>query len=157
MVDIVRFFAYDELINEDIFKERGLEYTSKSSVTLSGWHRVFNKIPKDNGGLEGLGLCNIEPTIDTTGMMHGELYEMDEKFLPLLDKIFEHPQEYQQKVMRFNRHDFLMTNGFTYVARVDKVAKGLKPSKEMMQVFRKTKKLFPMLYFSRLMNVRTVD
>ena len=42
MVDAVHFFAYDELINEEVFKERGLEYISKSSVSLSGWTRVFN-------------------------------------------------------------------------------------------------------------------
>ena len=50
MVDAVHFFAYDQLINEDVFKEHGLEYISKSSVSLSGWRRVFNKIPKDNEG-----------------------------------------------------------------------------------------------------------
>ena len=45
MVDAVQFFAYDKLVNEDVFKEHGLEYISKSSVSLSGWRRVFNKIP----------------------------------------------------------------------------------------------------------------
>ena len=95
MVDVVHFFAYDELINEEVFKERGLEYISKSSVSLSGWTRVFNKIPKDNDGQEGLGHANIEPTIDTAGMMHGELYEIDEKFVLKLDEIFDHPNEYQ--------------------------------------------------------------
>ena len=59
-------------------KNVGLEYISKSSVSLSGWTRVFNKIPKDNDGQEGLGHANIEPTADTSGMMHGELYEIDE-------------------------------------------------------------------------------
>ena len=157
MVDVVHFFAYDELINEEVFKERGLEYISKSSVSLSGWTRVFNKIPKDNGGQEGLGEANIEPTADTAGMMHGELYEMDEKFVPKLDEIFDHPNEYQRKIMRFNRHDFLMINGIVYVAKPDKIAKGLKPSKAMMKIYRKAKKLFPMLYFSRLMNTPTLD
>ena len=157
MVDVVHFFAYDELINEEVFKERGLEYISKSSVSLSGWTRVFNKIPKDNDGQEGLGHANIEPTADTSGMMHGELYEIDAKFVQKLDEIFDHPNEYQRKVMRFNRHDFLMINGIVYVAKPDKIAKGLKPSKAMMKIFRKTKKLFPMLYFSRLMNTPTID
>ena len=157
MADVVHFFAYGELINEDCFKEQGLEYISKSSVTLSAWKLVFNKVPIDNGGLEGEGLPNIEPTDNNAGMMHGELYQMDEKFVPQLDKIFGHPDEYQRKVMRFNRHDFTMINGLTYVAKPDKVAAGLKPSKATMKIFRKTKKLFPMLYFSRLMNTPTCD
>ncbi|MBC8283434.1 MAG: gamma-glutamylcyclotransferase [Nitrospinae bacterium] len=157
MVDAVQFFAYDQLINEEIFKEHGLEYVSKTSVSLSGWKRVFNKIPKDNEGQEGLGHANIEPTSDTSGMMHGELYEMDEKFIPKLDEIYGHPDEYQRKVMRFNRHDFLMISGFTYIAKLERTAKGLKPNKAMMKVFRRTKKLFPMLYFSRLMGTPTID
>ena len=157
MADVVNFFAYGELINEDYFKETGLEYISKSSVTLSAWRRVFNKIPIDTGGVEGLGLVNIEPTPDNAGMMHGELYVMDEKFVPKLDEIFGHPDEYQRKVMRFNRHDFILINGLTYIARPDKIATGLKPSKATMKIFRKAKKFFPMLYFSRLMNTPTCD
>ena len=157
MADVVNFFAYGELINEDYFKEKGLEYISKSSVTLSAWRRVFNKIPIDNGGVEGLGLVNIEPTPDNAGMMHGELYVMDEKFVPKLDEIFGHPDEYKRKVMRFNRHDFILINGLTYIARPDKIATGLKPSKATMKIFRKAKKFFPMLYFSRLMNTPTCD
>ncbi len=157
MADVVNFFAYGELINEDYFKEKGLEYISKSSVTLSAWRRVFNKIPIDNGGVEGLGLVNIEPTPDNAGMMHGELYVMDEKFVPKLDEIFGHPDEYQRKVMRFNRHDFILINGLTYIARPDKIATGLKPGKATMKIFRKAKKFFPMLYFSRLMNTPTCD
>ena len=157
MADVVNFFAYGELINEDYFKEKGLEYISKSSVTLSAWRRVFNKIPIDTGGVEGLGLVNIEPTPDNAGMMHGELYVMDEKFVPKLDEIFGHPDEYQRKVMRFNRHDFILVNGLPYIARPDNIATGLKPSKATMKIFRKAKKLFPMLYFSRLMNTPTCD
>ena len=157
MVDVVNFFAYDEMICDDVFKEKGLEYISKTSVSLSGWQMVFNKIPKDNGGLEGLGLANIEPTADNSGMMHGEIYEMDEKYLPQIDKLYDHPVQYQRKILRFNRHDFIMMNGFTYVAKLEQIQKGLKPSKAMMKRFRKTKKSFPMLYFARLMNTRTVD
>ena len=157
MADVVNFFAYGEFINEDYFKEKGLEYISKSSVTLSAWRLAFNKVPIDNGGMEGLGDVNIEPTPDNAGMMHGELYVMDEKFLPKLDEIFGPPDEYQRKVLRFNRHDFILINGLTYIARPDKIAKGLKPSKATMKIFRKAKKFFPMLYFSRLMNTPTCD
>jgi gamma-glutamylcyclotransferase (GGCT)/AIG2-like uncharacterized protein YtfP len=157
MADVVNYFAYGELINEDHFKELGLEYISKSSVTLSAWQLVFNKIPIDNGGLENLGLVNIEPTADNSGMMHGELYAMDEKFVPKLDEIFGHPNEYQRKVLRFNRHDFTLINGLTYIARPDKINPKLKPSKAALKTLKKAKKLFPMLYFSRLMNTPTCD
>ena len=157
MADVVHFFAYNELINEDYFKEKGLVYLSKSSVTLSAWQRVFNKIPVDNAGVEGLGSAKIELNNYYAGMMHGELYAMDEKLLPQLDKLFGHPDEYQRKVMRFNRHDFTMINGLTYIARPDKIKRGLKPDKATLKIFRKAKKLFPMLYFSRLMNTPTCD
>jgi hypothetical protein len=157
MTDVVNFFAYGEFVNEEYFKEKGLEYVSKSSVTLSAWQLVFNKVPIDNGGQEKLGLSNIEPTNDSSGMMHGELYAMDEKFVPKLDEIFGHPNEYHRKVLRFNRHDFTLTNGLTYIAKPDKIGTGLKPDKATLKILKKAKKLFPMLYFSRLMNTPTCD
>ena len=43
MADVVHFFAYNELINEDYFKEKGLVYLSKSSVTLSAWQRFLTR------------------------------------------------------------------------------------------------------------------
>ena len=157
MADVVNFFAYGELINEDFFKEQGLEYITKTSVTLSAWRLVFNKIPIDNGGIENLGLANIEPTNDNAGMMHGELYAMDEKLIPKLDEFFGHPNEYQRKVLRFNRHDFILISGLTYIARPDKIGTKLKPNKAALKILKKAKKLFPMLYFSRLMNTPTCD
>ncbi len=157
MVDTVRFFAYGELMNEDYFKEKGLEYLTKTTVTLSAWKMVFNKIPTDNGGQEGLGLCNIEPTADNDGMMFGVFYEMDESYLPQLDEIHGNPNEYVRKVMRFNRHDFRLVNGIAYVAKPDKIQRGLRPNKATMKLLRAAKKQMPMLYFARLMNTRTVD
>ena len=156
MVDAVNFFAYGELINEDYFKEKGLEYVSKSSVTLSAWRRVFNKIPIDNGGLEKLGLVNIEPTPDNSGMMHGELYVMDEKFLPKLDELFGHPDEYQRKVMRFNRHDFILLPCLPSIARPDNLYKTIPPAPAPLQIFSKAKNLFPLLYFTRLLHPTTL-
>ena len=157
MADIVHFFAYDKLISEDYFKEMGLEYVAKSSVTLSGWRLVFNKIPIDNEGLKNLGRPNIEPSPDSTGMMHGELYAMEEKWVPILDELYGHPKEYHRKVMRFNRHDFTLINGLTYIAKPDKIDHGLKPNKATLKILKKAKKLLPMLYFSRLMNTPTCD
>ncbi len=157
MVDVVNFFAYDELMNEQHFKQRGLEYISKSSVTLSAWQVVFNKIPVEEDAPENLGLPNIEPTSGSSGMMFGVLYEMDSSFLPKLDEIHDAPKQYQRKVMRFTRHDFNLVNGLVYVARPENTKAGLKPSKATMKIIKGAKKAVPILYFSRLMNTRTCD
>jgi len=109
MADIINFFAYAELMNEDYFREQGLDYVDKLSVTLSAHRVVFNKIPNDENVLEGQGWSNIEPTPDNAGMAIGIMYEMDESYLPRLDEIHQAPKEYQRKVMRFNKHDFAMT------------------------------------------------
>jgi len=157
MANLINFFAYGELMNEEQFKANGLEYVDKTSVTLSAWRVLFNKIPKDNGGQEGLGLINIEATPNNDGMMFGVLYEMDEKYLPRLDEVHGHPNEYTRKVFRFTRHDFNLVNGFAYVAHPEKVQKGLKPSKAAKKILKAAKPHMPMLYFSRLMNIRTID
>lgn len=157
MADIINFFAYAELMNEDYFREQGLDYVDKLAVTLSAQRVVFNKIPSDENAPEGLGLSNIEPTPDNAGMTVGVMYEMDDSYLPRLDEIHQAPQEYQRKVMRFNKHDFAMMNGFLYIARPEKIQFNLKPDKATMQILRKAKKELPMLYFSRLMGTKTID
>ncbi len=157
MADIINFFAYAELMNEDYFRKQGLDYVDKLSVSLSGQRVAFNKIPSDENAPEGLGLSNIEPTPDNAGMAIGIMYEMDDKYLPRLDEIHQAPKEYQRKIMRFNKHDFAMVNGFMYVARPEKINHKLKPDKATMQILRDAKKSVPMLYFSRMMGTKTID
>ncbi len=157
MADIINFFAYAELMNEDYFREQGLDYVDKLSVTLSAHWVVFDKIPSDKNAPEGLGWSNIEPTPDDAGMAIGIMYEMEDTYLPRLDEIHQAPREYQRKVMRFNKHDFAMVNGFLYIAHPEKIKHGLKPDKATMKIFRNAKSSMPMLYFSRIMGTRTID
>ncbi len=157
MAEIINFFAYGELMNEDYFKEQGLDYVAKLAVTLSAHRVVFNKVPSDENAPEGLGLSNIEPTPDNAGMTVGVMYEMDHKYLSRLDEVHQAPHEYQRRILRFNKHDFTMVNGFLYMARPEKIQFNLKPDKATMKILRKAKKELPMLYFSRLMGNKTID
>ncbi|MBI4384413.1 MAG: gamma-glutamylcyclotransferase [Nitrospinae bacterium] len=156
MGGLINFFAYGELMNQELMKEMGLEYKALFCVTLSAWKLTFNKIPEGNAP-PGLGLPNIVPAPSNLGMMEGVMYEMDEKFLPRLDEIHHCPGEYARKVMRCTKHDFTLTNAYIYIARPEKTQEGLKPSKAMMKKIRGARKNLQMLYFSRLMNTPTVD
>lgn len=157
MSNWINFFAYDELMDEKLFLERGLKFNARFCVTLSCWKLVFNKIPLDNGGVEKMGLPNIVPTSDNLGMMSGVLYEMDECFLPKLDEIHQHPQEYIRKAMQFIKHDFTRVKGLAYIAPPEKTRDDLTSTKAMIKRLRGVKKSVPMLYFSRLMNTHTAD
>ena len=153
----INFFVYDELMNLEVMKEHELEYRAFFSVTLSSYKVVFNKIPMDNGGQEGLGLPNIIPIHDNLGSLEGVLYEMHERFLPKLDEIYHHPDEYKRHVFRFTKHDFTVVKGFTYIANPERTGKKLLPSKATMKTLKGAKKNLQSLYFYRLMNTRTVD
>ena len=157
MGEIVRVYLYDEMMNEVVFKQHELQFQSKYSVTLSAYRRVFNKIPVDNGGLDGLGQPNVIPTDDNLGMLIGVMYEIDDSEIPKLDNIYQHPHEYTRKIMTFQRHDFTPTKGFIYIAPLEKTQLGLKPCKAMMKKFRGAKRSLDMLQFSRLMNTQTCD
>ena len=111
MPNLINWFAYDEMMNPEVFKKSGLTCEAAFSVSLSAYKLVFNKIPLDNGGKENLGLANIAPVSDNLGMMEGVLYEMLEENLPKLDALYHHPQEYQRKKMRFTKHDFAFVDG----------------------------------------------
>ncbi|MFQ5674079.1 MAG: gamma-glutamylcyclotransferase family protein [Nitrospinales bacterium] len=157
MADQIRFFAYNELMDERILREQGLEFTSCSPVTLSAFKLVFNKIPVDNGGIENLGLANLVPTADNQGMVIGVLYEMDADQLPKLDAIHHYPKEYTRKIRRIFRHDFNATDGFVYTAQPDRTRDGLKPSKAMLKKYKGAKTYLGLLTLSRIMNTPTVD
>lgn len=157
MENWLNFFAYDELMNLDIMKEHGLEYRAFFSVTLSSFRVVFNKIPLDNGGQEDLGQTNIVPIHDNLGSLEGVLYEMKESFLPILDEIYHHPDEYKRHTFRFTKHDFTVVKGFTYIANPERTSENLQPNKALMKRLKGAKKNLQSLYFYRLMNVRTVD
>ena len=157
MSEKIRVFAYNELLNEDFFKEKGFEYIDKFTVSLSAQRIVFNRLPPNGEGIEGQGLPNIEPTPNNAGMMEGVLYDMYDKFLPKLDEFYGYPTECTRKLMDLNAHDFHTVRGIVYYAQPDKIGKKLKPSKDLMKLYRKSRKEHSMLYFARLMNTRTCD
>jgi len=63
----ISVFAYNELINEDFFKEKGFEYIDKVTVTLSAQRMVFNRLPLEGEGIEGQGLPTLNPPQITLG------------------------------------------------------------------------------------------
>ena len=157
MSEKISVFTYNELLNEDYFKEMGFDYIEKVTVTLSAQRLVFNRLPPEGTGIEGQGLPNIEPTPNNAGMMEGVLYEMNDTFLPKLDEFHGYPTECSRKLMDLNRHDFNTVRGIIYFAQPDKIGEKLKPSKALMKLYRKSRKEHTMLYFARLMNTRTCD
>jgi hypothetical protein len=157
MSEKISVFTYNELLNEDYFKEMGFNYIEKVTVTLSAQRLVFNRLPPAGTGIEGQGLPNIEPTPNNAGMMEGVLYEMYDTFLPKLDEFHGYPTECNRKLMDLNRHDFNTVRGIIYFAQPDKIGEKLKPSKTLMKLYRKSRKEHTMLYFARLMNTRTCD
>ena len=157
MPDYISWFAYDEMMNPEVMKSKGLDYTDLFCVNLSAFSVKFNKIPIDNGGQEDLGLGNIVPTHSNLGMMDGIIYDMEEKYLAKLDEIFNVPDEYIRKKMRFTKHDFTFVNAYTYIAQKHRTKEGLKPSKEAMKKMKACKRNLSMLYFCRLMNTPTAN
>ena len=157
MSEKISVFTYNELLNEDYFKEMGFDYIEKVTVTLSAQRLVFNRLPPEGTGIEGQGLPNIEPTPNNAGMMEGVLYEMYDTFLSKLDEFHGYPTECNRKLMDLNRHDFNTVRGIIYFAQLDKIGEKLKPSKALMKLYRKSRKEHTMLYFARLMNTRTCD
>ena len=157
MSEKIRVFSYNELLNEDFFQEKGFEYIDKLTVSLSAQRIVFNRIPPEGTGIDGQGLPNIEPTPNNAGMMEGVLYDMVDTFLPKLDEFHGYPEECTRKLMDLNAHDFHTVRGIVYFAQPNRIAEKLKPSKELMKLYRKSRKEHSMLYFARLMNTRTCD
>ena len=140
MSEKISVFTYNELLNVDFFKEKGFEYLDKVTVTLSAQRIVFNRLPPEGTGIDGQGLPNIEPTPNNAGMMEGVLYDMHDTFLPKLDEFHGYPKECNRKLMDLNAHDFHTVRGIVYYAQPNRIAEKLKPSKELMKLYRKSRK-----------------
>ena len=53
MSEKISVFTYNELLNEDYFKEMGFDYIEKVTVTLSAQRLVFNRLPPEGTGIDG--------------------------------------------------------------------------------------------------------
>ena len=125
---MVRYFAYGSNMDPEQMIGRGVEFTSREWALLKGWRLEFNK---EVSSCPNAGYANIVK--DEDGVVEGILYEITEKGLGLLDCKEGYPDHYGQIQVGVVLGNGEEVEAITYVAQLDWVREGLKPTRDYMQ------------------------
>lgn len=106
--------------------KKGVEYTSMSRGTLSGYRLLFNKMALRERLPDGIGFANINR--DATGTVEGIVYEIVDEHLQGLDEAERYPDHYARITVSVETESGIQKCQ-TYQARADKIADGLVPSR----------------------------
>ena len=148
---MMKYFAYGSNMNPQRMKKRGIKFSERIPVILKGYALKFNKIASRN---PREGYANI--VADINDVVEGVLYEIPDNDLKKLDQCEGYPDHYDHQKVKV-----LTSTGeeeaITYVACPDKIAGGLKPSREYLSHLLAAKGMLSEKYYQRLCSTYTLD
>ena len=148
----MRYFAYGSNMNPGRMKERGVNFTAREWAVLKGWRLEFNKVASAD---PRQGYANIVE--GESSVVEGILYEMPDKDILKLDKKEGYPTHYDRITVTVELSNGEEVEAVTYVAQPERVAQGLKPTREYMGHLLKGCDLLSEEYCQRLRDWETLD
>ncbi len=143
----MKYFAYGSNCNTAVMERKGVEFTSRERAVLHGYRLLFNKIAMREKLPKGIGFANINE--DAEASVEGILYEIVDEHLGQLDGSERYP-------LHYTRIDVTVAteNGkqscTTYQAAPDKIATGLRPSRNYLNHILAAKDFLSWQYFEAL-------
>lgn len=125
----MKYFAYGSNCNPAVMKRKEVEYSSRARASLDGYRLRFNKKATRPGLPEGVGFANVSE--DPGGRVEGILYDITDEHLERLDVSERYPDHYVRIDVTVQTADGSRPC-FTYQAHPDKVARGLRPSRNYL-------------------------
>lgn len=148
----MKYFAYGSNCNPAIMKKKGVEFTSAQRAVLPGYRMLFNKLALREKLPEGIGFANINE--DPESEVEGILYEIVDEHLGRLDESERYPDHYGRIEVTVQVDD-QMFPCISYQAQPDKVAAGLKPSRNYLDHILAAKDFLSWQYFQALNKAQT--
>jgi cation transport regulator ChaC len=125
----MKYFAYGSNCNPKVMDRKGVEFLARRRATLHGYRLRFNKRADRESLPNDIGFANIEA--DAEGSVEGILYDIADQHLERLDQSERYPEHY-------GRIEVTVSDGatrqacFAYQAQPDKLAEGLRPSRNYL-------------------------
>ena len=138
-------------MDPDRMKEREINFSKRERAILEGWRLEFNKVASRN---PKEGYANIVK--DEEHIIEGIIYTIQDSDIKKLDKYEGYPNHYERLTVRVRLDDGEEVEAIAYVAKSDKVKKGLKPSKEYLNHILKGCDLLSKEYCERLRRWETL-
>ena len=146
------YFAYGSNMNPKRMQERGIKFSRREDAILEGWRLEFNKVASRN---PKEGYANIEPDKET--VVEGILYEIQNSDLEKLDIREGYPRHYNREKVKVKLDNGEEIETITYIAQLDKVRDGLKPSKRYLNHLLRGCDLLSKEYCEKLGRWETLD
>lgn len=143
----MKYFAYGSNCNPAVMQRKGVRYRAREPARLAGFRLLFNKRSLKPNVPVGVGFANIHP--DSARLVEGVLYDVLPDDLPLLDASERFPDHYSRISVKVETLvGIVMCEA--YQAQRDKVATGLRPSREYLDHLLAAKDLMSEDYYLTL-------
>lgn len=143
----MKYFAYGSNCNPSVMEKKGVPCTSAEHAVLSGYRLLFNKKALRERLPPGIGFANINE--DPDGQVEGILYDIMDEHLGRLDESERYPEHYMRIEVTVQSKGGSVRCA-TYQAQPDKIASGLKPSRNYLNHILAAKDFLSWQYFEAL-------
>ncbi|MCA9073107.1 MAG: gamma-glutamylcyclotransferase [Planctomycetaceae bacterium] len=143
----MKYFAYGSNCNPAVMERKGVRYRTRQPARLTGFRLLFNKRSLKPTVPAGVGFANIH--LDSAGLVEGILYDLVPDDLPTLDASERYPDHYTRISVSVETSAGLVLCE-AYQAQLDKVATGLRPSREYLNHLLAAKDLMSEGYYLAL-------
>lgn len=143
----MKYFAYGSNCNHAIMEKKGVRFSSCQHAVLSGYRLLFNKKALRERLPPDIGFANINE--EPNGTVEGILYDIVDDDLALLDESERYPDHYTRIAITVQTKEGMVPCS-TYQACADKIASGLKPSRNYLNHILSAKDFLSRQYFEAL-------
>lgn len=150
----MKYFAYGSNCNPSVMQRKGVEYASRRRATLEEYRVLFNKKSMREHVPPDVGFANINEHAE--GRVEGILYDIRDEHLDRLDRSERYPDHYDRIEVTVQT-DAGPQRCFTYQAHPDKIAAGLKPSRNYLNHILAARDFLSWQYFEALDKSQTYE
>ncbi len=148
----MKYFAYGSNMDPKQMKKRRVNFLKREYAILEKWRLEFNKVSSQNNNK---GYANILK--DEEGFVEGILYEIQDSDIEKLDEYEGYPNHYERKKLRVKMNNGKEIEAMVYIAKSNKLKKGLKPSRKYIYHLLKGCDLLSQKYCNKLKKQETID
>jgi gamma-glutamylcyclotransferase len=123
----MKYFAYGSNMDAERMRERDIRFSQRTHGILKGYRLEFNKIASRNPQEGYANVVKFE-----NGIVEGVIYEIPDSDLSKLDRFEGYPDHYDRLMIKVQLDDGQKLEAIIYIAQPDKIAEGLKPSRDYL-------------------------
>jgi gamma-glutamylcyclotransferase len=123
----MRYFAYGSNMDPERMRKRSISFSQRIRAVLKGYRLEFNKVASRNPQEGYANAVKFEE-----GIVEGVLYEIPDSDLSRLDRFEGYPDHYDRVMIKVELNDGQKLEAIIYIAQRDRIAEGLKPSRDYL-------------------------